>query len=57
MLKFSKSAPYIPDPVRARPEISDEDRARAAENPPQVVPFHCKPWLDGQALGWTLFYG
>jgi len=57
MLKFAKSAPYIPDPVRSRPNISDEDRARAAEEPPQVVPFHCKPWVDGQSIGWTLFYG
>jgi hypothetical protein len=57
MLKFAKSAPYIPDPVRSRPNILDEDRARATEDPPQVVPFHCKPWLDGQAIGWTLFYG
>lgn len=57
MFKFAKSAPYIPDPARSRPNISDEDRARAAEDPPQVVPFHCKPWVDGQSIGWTLFYG
>ncbi|HNB54057.1 MAG TPA: DUF6065 family protein, partial [Anaerolineales bacterium] len=57
MLKFAKAAPYMPDPARSRPNISDEDRTRATEVPPQVVPFQCKPWLDGQAVGWTLFYG
>lgn len=57
MLKFAKAAPYIPDPARTRPNISEEDRARAAETPPHVVPFHCKPWVDGQSVGWTLFYG
>lgn len=57
MLKFSKSVPYIPDPARSRPPVSDDDKARAAERPPHAVPFHCKPWLDGQSIGWTLFYG
>ncbi|GAB4580970.1 MAG: hypothetical protein Fur0022_37150 [Anaerolineales bacterium] len=57
MLKFSKAAPYIPDPARSRPNITDEDRARAVEDPPQVVPFQCKPWVDGQSIGWTLYYG
>jgi len=32
-------------------------RARAAADPPEAVPYHCKPWLDAQSLGWTLFYG
>jgi hypothetical protein len=37
--------------------ISDDDKAKAAATPPAAVPFHCKPWLDGQSVGWTLFYG
>lgn len=57
MLKFAKSVPYIPDPARSRPHITDEQRASGAETPPQPMPYHCKPWVDGQALGWTLFYG
>lgn len=57
MLKFAKSVPYIPDPQRSRPHVTAADRAAAAEQPPQAVPFHCKPWVDGQSLGWTLFYG
>lgn len=57
MLKFAKSVSYIPDPTRSRPFIPDSDKHKAAADPPQVVPFHCKPWLDGQTVGWTLFYG
>ncbi|RMG89597.1 MAG: hypothetical protein D6706_21055 [Chloroflexi bacterium] len=57
MLKFAKSTPYIPDPARSRPLVTDMDKARAAETPPHPVPFHCKPWVDGQTAGWTLFYG
>ena len=57
MLKFAKSVAYIPDPARSRPFIPDGDKAKAATTPPAVVPFHCKPWLDGQSVGWTLFYG
>jgi hypothetical protein len=57
MLKFAKSAPYIPDPVRSRPLITPEQKEKAAAAPPHVVPFHCKPWVDGQTVGWTLFYG
>ena len=30
MLKFSKSAPYIPDPVRSRPNITEEDKEKVA---------------------------
>ena len=57
MLKFAKSAPYIPDPARSRPFITEQDKERAAQDPPAAVPFHCKPWVDGQTVGWTLFYG
>jgi hypothetical protein len=57
MLRFIKSLPYLPDLARPRPLISEEDKARAAAEPPLPVPFHCKPWLDGQTIGWTLFYG
>lgn len=57
MLKFAKAAPYIPDPERSRPLITDEDRALGAHNPPFPAPYHCKPWTDGQRIGWTLFYG
>lgn len=57
MLKFAKSAAYIPDPARSRPFISNSDKNKAAADPPAAVPFHCKPWLDGQTVGWTLFYG
>jgi hypothetical protein len=57
MLKFAKSVPYIPDPARSRPHITAEQRNQAAETPPHVVPFQCKPWVDGQSIGWTLFYG
>lgn len=57
MLKFAKSAPYIPDLARSRPFVTPEQKEKAAANPPQVVPFHCKPWVDGQTIGWTLFYG
>lgn len=57
MLKFAKSVSYIPDPSRSRPFIPDSDKDKAAATPPAAVPFHCKPWLDGQSAGWTLFYG
>ena len=57
MLKFAKKPIYIPDPARPRPVITDEQKAHAAEEPPRPVPFHCKPWVDGQTVGWTLFYG
>ena len=57
MLKYAKAAPYIPDPERSRPLITDLDKERAAHQPPYPVPFHCKPWTDGQNIGWTLFYG
>lgn len=57
MLKFAKSVPYLPDPARSRPRIAEEEREKAALDPPHVVPFHCKPWVDGQTAGWTLFYG
>jgi hypothetical protein len=57
MIQFTKAAAYIPDPVRSRPLITDEDKALAAEEPPYPVRLHCKPWMDAQSLGWTLFYG
>ncbi len=57
MLKFAKAAPYIPDPERSRPLITDEHKERGAHEPPFPVPYHCKPWSDGQRIGWTLFYG
>lgn len=57
MLKFTKSVPYIPDPARSRPFISEENKEKAKTDPPHAVPFHCKPWVDGQTVGWTLFYG
>ncbi|MFZ0549033.1 MAG: DUF6065 family protein [Candidatus Promineifilaceae bacterium] len=57
MIQFTKAAAYIPDPVRSRPVITDEDKALAAEDPPYPVRLHCKPWMDGQSVGWTLFYG
>ncbi|MCB0036454.1 MAG: hypothetical protein KDE51_20620 [Anaerolineales bacterium] len=57
MLKFAKSPVYIPDPARPRPLITEDDKQRAAADPPWPVPFHCKPWVDGQTVGWTLFYG
>jgi hypothetical protein len=43
--------------VRARPFVTDGDRERAAANPPFPVPFHCKPWTDGQTAGWAIPYG
>lgn len=57
MLKYAKLVPYLPDPVRSRPAISDSERERARAVPPHAVPAHCRPWLDGQTVGWTLFYG
>lgn len=57
MIQFTKAAEYIPDPVRSRPVITEEDKALAAEDPPYPVRLHCKPWMDAQAVGWTLFYG
>lgn len=57
MLRFTKSLPYLPDLARPRPFITEVDKARAAADPPFPVPFHCKPWMDGQTIGWTLFYG
>lgn len=57
MLKFHKWAVYFPDPTPPKPHITPEQKAKAAETPPHAVPFHCKPWVDGQTLGWTLFYG
>ncbi len=57
MLKYAKLVPYLPDLTRSRPAISDDDRERARARPPHAVPAHCRPWLDGQTVGWTLFYG
>ena len=57
LLKFAKAVIYLPDPVRSKPLITDEHRAKAAESPPHPVPFHCKPWVDGQTIGYTIFYG
>jgi hypothetical protein len=57
MLQFTKSLPYLPDLARPRPLITEQDKARAAAEPPWPVPFHCKPWVDGQTIGWTLVYG
>lgn len=57
MIQFTKAAEYIPDPVRSRPVISDEDKALAAADPPYPVRLHCKPWMDGQSAGWIIFYG
>lgn len=56
-LRYTKRLPYIPDPARSRPLVTAAQRAAAAADPPAVVPFHCKPWLDGQTIGYTLFYG
>ncbi len=57
MLKFAKSVSYLPDPEKSRPFITDTDKEKAAQTPPAIVPFHCKPWVDGQSVGWTLLYG
>lgn len=56
-LRFAKSVPYLPDPVRSRPHVTAVDKERGSANPPHAVPYHCKPWVDGQTVGWTLFYG
>ncbi|HUM70713.1 MAG TPA: DUF6065 family protein [Chloroflexota bacterium] len=56
-LKFAKSVPYLPDLVRSRPHVTAADKQRGSTNPPYAVPYHCKPWVDGQTMGWTLFYG
>lgn len=57
MLRFAKSAPYIPDPQPSRPVLGAAERRQAAARPPEAAPQHCKPWTDGQALGWILAYG
>ncbi|HSH05927.1 MAG TPA: hypothetical protein VLL52_25655 [Anaerolineae bacterium] len=57
MLKFSKAMGYLPDPERSRPYITDEEKELGTATPAHPVPFHCKPWMDEQSLGWTLFYG
>jgi hypothetical protein len=57
MIQFTKAAVYFPDPVKSRPLITDEDKALAAEKPPFPVRLYCKPWMDGQVVGWTIFYG
>jgi hypothetical protein len=57
MLKFHKWAVYFPDPIPLKPPINDEDRRKMAADPPIPTPLHCKPWVDGQTLGWTLSYG
>ncbi len=57
MLKYHRSVPYLPELARSRARITDRQRALAAAEPPHPVPFHCKPWLDGQTVGWTLCYG
>lgn len=57
MLKFIKAAPYFPDLSPATPFVTPEDRERAAQEPPEAVPYHCKPWIDGQSLGYTVRYG
>lgn len=56
-LKFAKSVPYLPDPVRSRPLVTAVDRERGSADLPHAVPYHCKPWVDGQTVGWTLYYG
>lgn len=56
-LRYSKAFVYLPDMERSRPLITDEHKAKAAETPPHAVPFHCKPWVDGQTAGYTLYYG
>ena len=57
MIQFTKAAVYIPDPVRSKPPITDKDKALAAEEPPWAVRLFCKPWMDTQSVGWTIFYG
>jgi hypothetical protein len=57
LLKFAKSVPYLPDPARSRPHITAADKDRGSANPPHAVPYHCKPWVDGQTVGWSLMYG
>ncbi len=57
MLKFAKSVPYLPDPTRSRPLITAQQKEQGSADPPHAVPYHCKPWVDGQSVGWTLFYG
>lgn len=57
MIQFTKAAAYIPDPVRSQPIITEEDKGLAGENPPHAVRLFCKPWMDSQSVGWTLFYG
>lgn len=57
MIQFTKVADYIPDPMPSRPVITAEDKALAAADPPYPIRLHCKPWMDAQSVGWTLFYG
>lgn len=57
LLKFAKSVPYLIDPAPARPPITEDQKRAAAEQPPRVIPHHCKPWVDGQSVGWVLSYG
>lgn len=57
MLKYHTKAVYMPKPARAKPHVLPEHVSLSKEEPPHAVPFHCKPWVDGQSAGWTLFYG
>lgn len=57
LLRYHKQFVYLPDPEPSRSAVTDEMRRLAAHEPPFPVPLHCKPWLDGQTVGWTLFYG
>jgi hypothetical protein len=57
VLRYTRLVAHLPELARARPFISDVDRERAAAIPPFPVPFHCKPWTDGQTAGWAIPYG
>jgi hypothetical protein len=56
-VQFTKAAAYMPDPARSRAVITEEDKVMAMADPPYPVRLHCKPWMDGQTAGFTLFYG
>lgn len=57
MLRYWKKEIYFPKLRRPKLQVSAEDQALARQEHPPALPQHCKPWVDGQTVGWEVAYG
>lgn len=56
LLKYSRPDKIHPPITRIKPQISEDERQKAKQNPPPVLPSHCKPFMSAQSFGYLVTF-